>query len=123
MGDNRKWLAEVSDEMGYRPGRNWCHVDPYRTRPLHRLAGVYAIYINGTLVYVGQSVDIPGRLRSHGIKWKRRHGKIMLHTRWTGWVSGARIGVKVRASAAYGDWLMREARLIRRLRPAFNRTG
>lgn len=72
------------------------------------VAACYVFIIDGACVYVGSSVDLSVRMRQHrnGPKW-----------------AGRGVTVKYRPSMKYGDWLMRELRLIRRLQPAHNRLG
>lgn len=70
-------------------------------------AGVYAIYRAGSLVYIGSSSQLSVRLQPY---FRLRHPDVPLVT------------VKVAPSRRAGDWLMREYRLIRRLRPADNKT-
>ncbi len=41
---------------------------------------------------------------------------------FTPWGQFNRVVVKVKTSYRYGDWAMRELRLIRRLKPDYNRT-
>ncbi len=70
-------------------------------------AGVYAIYRTGSLVYIGSSSQLSVRLQPY---FRVRHQDVPLVT------------VKVAPSRRAVDWLMREYRLIRRLRPVDNRT-
>ena len=85
---------------------------------LPRSAGVYAIYFNGRLVYVGQSCDIANRFSEHRFRYSYAN---TISTPWTELPSDAVITVKVKASRRLGDWAMWEIRLIARLRPLYNR--
>lgn len=76
--------------------------------------GVYVLLQNGRVLYVGQSVNISERLKQHRFVFTLNGIK----TKW-GFLENAII--KCRKSRAYGDWLMIEARLIRRLKPSLNR--
>lgn len=84
---------------------------------LPRSPGVYAVYFDGTLVYIGQSVDIANRFSEH--KFRYAHGKYII-TPWHDVHQDTRITVKVRKSTRLGDWAMHEIRLIHRLQPMFN---
>lgn len=80
--------------------------------------GVYAIYFDGELVYVGSSFDVRKRVLTHGINWsKYSHGID------TPWGQRKALTIKYRRSDVYGDWAMHELRLIRRLKPRFNSIG
>jgi excinuclease UvrABC nuclease subunit len=80
--------------------------------------GCYVVYVDGMPSYVGQSVRVRERLwRGHRINYS--YGS-HIHTPWGLF---REVAFKVKPSRAYGDWLMTEARLIRRLRPRFNRQG
>lgn len=80
------------------------------------VAGCYAIYHDGQLVYVGSSSRLKQRI------------SVYLNQRGRGAKSGGstppspdvRVVVKVTGSRRLGDWLMREYRLIQRLRPRDN---
>jgi hypothetical protein len=63
-------------------------------------AGIYVLIEDGQAVYVGQSRDLRHRLSCH----MPPEGTV----------------IKVKTSRRYGDWLMDELRLIRRLRPRRN---
>ena len=81
-------------------------------------AGVYAIYIGGELVYVGQSVDVQNRFHGHNLRFG--YSPCIL-TPWGEYPINTPITVKVKLSRRRGDWAMWEIRLIHRLRPIFNR--
>ena len=85
---------------------------------LPRCAGVYAVYFDDELVYIGQSCDISNRFSEH--KFRYGYGKNII-TPWGDVPETIRIKVKVKASKRLGDWAMHEIRLIHRLRPQFNR--
>lgn len=87
---------------------------------LPKRPGVYAVYIDRRLVYVGQSSNVRSRiLGGHAFNYSRYSNSIQ-----TPWGATSRdVFFKVRGSQAYGDWLAIEARLIRKLKPSFNRIG
>lgn len=72
-----------------------------------RVGGVYAIYQDGRLIYVGSTVNLSARLSNHfSCGWFARHQDV-LYT------------VKV-SPMPYG-WVEREKQLVKRLRPQDNR--
>lgn len=75
--------------------------------------GVYAIYSDGKLYYVGMAADVATRLQGHrqtGVLGAMRD-------------EGCRMTVKVRADRFYGERGTLELRLIRRLQPFGNSTS
>ena len=112
-------LTRACDESGFLPGLNWFHVDPFHADTVipAGVPGVYVICIGGRVAYIGQSNDLRSRLRSHKIT---ALPGVVARTPW-GKFRYPHITVRVRASSRTGDWLMRECRLIRRLRSRFNR--
>jgi excinuclease UvrABC nuclease subunit len=81
-------------------------------------AGVYVIYVNGHLLYIGSSCNLKKRLNTRRINFATG-GPYEIKTPW-GWADSVK--VKYSKSKKFGDWLMREVRLIRRIRPEDNRT-
>ena len=78
----------------------------------------YAIYFDGDLKYIGSTSNLRNRFCGHSI----RHGYAKnIHTPWGDFSNTTKIELKYKASIKYGDWLMIEARLIKRLQPEFNR--
>lgn len=78
--------------------------------------GCYAIYLDGRLVYIGQSANVRRRLLDYGI-----HSNIFADKTETPWGQADVVVVKFKGSTRAGDWLMREYRLIKRLNPPGNR--
>jgi excinuclease UvrABC nuclease subunit len=101
--------------------RNWATFDPVHANPdrLPRVAGVYAIYFDNELVYVGQSNDIGARLTRHAIKFGYDSN---IHTPWGSIPDSVKVTAKVKRSRVLGDWAMWEIRLIHKLKPRFNCT-
>jgi hypothetical protein len=93
---------------------NFNHNGKWRAK---RIPGVYVMYIDRKLAYVGQSVNILHRLECHRFRWMP-DGR--LQTRW-GYYKKAFI--KVKYSQQFGEWAMLEARLIQRLQPYLNQKG
>lgn len=80
-------------------------------------AGVYAVYFDDDLVYVGSSVDVRNRFCEH----RFRHGYAKnIITPWQEVPYYTRVSLKFKRSRRLGDWAMWEIRLIFRLRPIFN---
>jgi excinuclease UvrABC nuclease subunit len=82
--------------------------------------GVYVFLLNGKTVYVGSSANLAKRLASH-LRITRGILSDPPIPIWQQTLLACRI--KFKRSRRFGDWLMLEARLIRRLRPAANVIG
>lgn len=93
----------------------WKLVYPLLSRIEHA-PGCYAIYIDNQLAYIGQSVNLHLRFRRWGFC---RRISDSFDTPW-GLVPVGSLKVKVAYSRKFGDWAMRELRLVRRLRPRLN---
>ena len=80
------------------------HWNTYQTRnDVPIVCGVYVMYKDGKVVYIGASKDIRNRFSSHQIK---------------GWDY-----VKIKPSTTFGTAHTLEEKLIRRLNPKFNSEG
>lgn len=80
----------------------------------------YVIYLDGQLGYIGQTTDLKKRLNDgHSINWARYSSRV--ENPWTR--NCSHLLVKAHFGTMYGDWAMRELRLIRRLQPPHNRRG
>ena len=79
--------------------------------------GVYVICIDGLPVYVGQSFDVRSWLYAHNIRYGYARNILLP---WGSIPDNQLVSVKVGFSKKYGDWTMRELRLIRRLQPKYN---
>ena len=75
---------------------------------------VYVVYLDGVLTYIGQTINLRERMQRHAIRWGYRPLLI------TPWGRAERAIVKAGWPRKYGDWAMRELRLIKRLRPTGN---
>jgi excinuclease UvrABC nuclease subunit len=87
-------------------------------RGLPSVACCYAVYFDEELVYVGSTNDLRNRFSGHA--FRHGYGK-NIHTPWGEFPNTLKFNIKYKPSVKYGDWLMREARLIRRLQPRFNK--
>ena len=77
----------------------------------------YAIYLNGSLKYIGSTNNLRNRFSGHAFRYS--YGKSFI-TPWGDFPLPLNFSIKYRPSKKYGDWLMIEARLIKRLQPVFN---
>jgi excinuclease UvrABC nuclease subunit len=68
------------------------------------LPGVYALYVNDNIVYIGSSEHLSNRLLNH---------------RWA-FIYNRPFTIKYSHSKKKGEWLMREYRLIKRIQPSKN---
>lgn len=100
----------------YTPMHKWLSFIPCNPGHLPESPGCYVLTLDGKAVYVGQSNNVQARFYSHGIKCL---GDELWQTRW-GILRGD-LRLRVRFATLYGDWMMREARLLRRLRPSLNK--
>lgn len=99
-------------------GTRWVQLDPL-TSALPSLPACYVVYLDGRLTYVGQTTNLRARLRrGHLINYARYSALID-----TPWGFCATVTVKARFADRYGDWAMRELRLIHRLQPSGNCVG
>lgn len=78
---------------------------------------VYVVYFGSEPVYVGQTRNFGGRMAEHKFKYGY-DGSIK--TPWGSAPKGTSITVKISRSFKYGDWAMREIRLIKRIQPRYN---
>ena len=105
--------------MSSRPDKvNWRTICPAKESPPAR-PGVYAIFVGGTVVYVGSSLNMKARFVGHRFRYGYARNII---TPWGDFPDDGASSVtcKFRVSRRLGDWLMWEFRLIRRLQPMFN---
>ena len=98
-------------------GTKWVRYNPTWPMSIPALPGCYVVYVDGKPVYVGQSKDVRKRIQGHGFR-DSLGGSI-----FTPWGYFKECYIKVRFASKYGDWAMRELRLIHRLQPAFNCVG
>jgi excinuclease UvrABC nuclease subunit len=92
-------------------------IDDFDKLPL--LPGVYCIYINNEIVYIGSSVNIKKRIGEYKFE---SHCKKYNITPWQFIDKTLPIFVKISLSKKLGDWAMKEIRLISKLQPKFNKS-
>lgn len=84
-------------------------------------SGVYVLYEGLHPVYVGQSVNLLGRLRQHAGQLQKQNGKandgVLPQT-----TRSEDLSLKYKVCRRDGEWLALEYRLIKKLRPKNNRT-
>ncbi|MCA3064722.1 GIY-YIG nuclease family protein [Aquidulcibacter sp.] len=80
-------------------------------------AGVYVVYFDDELVYVGSSNNVRKRLHEHKFKYGYANN---FRSSWGVATESTRVFVKVKPSSRVGQWAMDEIRLINRLRPKGN---
>ena len=99
----------------------WQTISFYKLDSIPANPGVYAIYNESDLVYIGQAVDLLARMR--------RHRYVVLGTKEpsTRWDKDGlevyerkNLRVKYRLSKKVGEWLSAEFRLVSRLQPLLN---
>lgn len=91
----------------------WRTVYPERTGNVVAGPGVYVVYVNGRVWYVGSTANLNRRFEKHEFLGRRSGTK----PRYS---SGDKVWIKYKECYRYGSWLMIELRLIKRLRPMFN---
>jgi len=107
----------------YRRAGRWRTIDllsQYDAIP--REPGVYVFIRDRRVVYVGMSANLHARLaayrpRRRPVDYDTDDHSPVLHPYADGSI------LKISVSRRYGDWLMRELRLIRKLRPLHNLAG
>jgi hypothetical protein len=96
-------------------GSKWVRLDFENTSlRIPAQPACYAVYMDGALAYVGQSRNLRSRIAAHHLRDGYANN---FHTPWG---SCRALLVKARFSDKFGDWAMRELRLIKRLRPPQN---
>ena len=107
--------------------RRWREFDPTWARSCEDVAGVYVLMHGPRVMYVGQSESVYRRIRNYRFEnYAGRNDMADGHTRtpwgdWR-WADGVIRG-KVCYARRYGEHLMIEARMIRRLQPIHNLRG
>lgn len=93
----------------------WLYMNGHRVAMKHMLdkPGVYVVYINGILSYVGQSNTPRIRFYQHGINHFDKFE--------TPWGEFDELYIKIKYPSSYGKEAMIEKRLLKKLKPRFNR--
>jgi excinuclease UvrABC nuclease subunit len=78
--------------------------------------GVYVIYGDGQILYIGQALDVCKRISSYQINFSHYSNNGIN----TPWGRSQSVKIKISFSKKFGDWAMRELRLIKKLQPKEN---
>lgn len=95
----------------------WIAIDPMDRYSIPGRPACYVVFLDGSVTYVGQSTNLKSRFSTYAIRLGYGAGVL------TPWGAAGSIEVKVNFGTQYGDWAMRELRLIRRLKPPGNCLG
>ncbi|KKN71372.1 hypothetical protein LCGC14_0420940 [marine sediment metagenome] len=98
----RKKIIEPLDEQGSK-WKTFKSAEQFK-KSMPMAAGCYIIYSHNKISYIGSTINLRTRINMH-IKITDMDKRYF---------------VKVRLSEKYGDWAMREIRLLRRLKPKDN---
>jgi hypothetical protein len=113
-----RWALAIS---AGREGGRWRYANAIQSNiPFD--PGVYVVFAHGRPIYIGSASRLRARiLNGHRVKSMGFSG--WLQTPWGDFQVDKSDGFHIRFSTSrkYGDWAMRELRLIRRLRPAQNK--
>ena len=117
------WMDVAGLLQEGRAGR-WVSFSFFQPEDLPQTSACYVIMVENRVAYVGQTKNLRTRFKGHGIHraYDPRTGYNCWVTPW-GCFLRSMLHFKRRVSERHGDWLMQEARLIRRLRPLWNRVG
>ena len=100
------------------PTGRWTRIDYLESRmKLPTVECCYVVYFGGQLKYIGSTNNLRNGLSGHAFRFS--YGKSFI-TPWGEFPLPLKVEIKFKPSRRYGDWLMLEARLIKRLLPAFN---
>jgi hypothetical protein len=111
-----------AERPGILRGHRWSTYFYHDLPSLPESPGTYVAYSALWVAYVGESSSLRSRWQQHALKvigYDADRQPILSHRDW-GTIGEFRL--KVRLERRYGERLMREARLIRKLRPKFNRS-
>lgn len=97
----------------------WRVVEPAERDVLPEFPACYVVLVGGRPFYIGQTKNLRDRFRAYRFDYSYGGAS----ERITPWGCLSDVVLKVKLGRKYGDWLMREARLIRRLQPLMNCTG
>lgn len=95
---------------------SWVTITDYRQAP--QAPGVYVFMLDGKPYYVGQAVNLRVRIPAHIKPYAHLARRQFLHEH--NLMARRCQTIKYKVGRRYGEWLMWEARLIKRLRPAGN---
>jgi excinuclease UvrABC nuclease subunit len=94
----------------------WQEIETYRWAQLPHREACYVVFCAGEVIYIGHTFDLRRRMQKHNFRPAYTSEFI---TPW-GNIAG-RGTIKVAYARKFGESLMIEARLIRKLKPLYNR--
>lgn len=109
-----------------KTSRRWWRFGLTASRSIKAVPGCYVLMHGSRVMYVGQSENVRRRLMGYRFEnfpdFDRQDYYVM--TPWGPWYGcGGEAAGRVFYAKRFGEQLMVEARLIRRLQPEFNRRG
>ena len=107
----------MKKNTGKAPRSNWIKYTVENNYTIEPKPACYVVYLNGKLVYVGQSANTKKRIQNHGFRFG--YSNVI----YTPWGQADDVLFKVKYTKKYGDWAMIELRLIKRLKPKYNCAG
>lgn len=114
--NERQTRWEIDLEMKRRR-KQWYSFDLDKMESLPNAPCCYVLYFDRRLVYVGSTESLSKRIKGH-VEYARYSAGYT-----TAWGYCNSVIVKAKFPNYYGQWLMTEFRLIRRLKPLFNIKG
>lgn len=105
MGGGGMSERKLRQALGMYRGERWISFSAPLAGRLPEYPACYVVYQGDRLLYVGKARNLRARFRTHA----------------GAGVLPADCWIKARFGERYGDWAMRESRLIYRLRPPLNR--
>lgn len=110
--------VEVTDmAIAKHSTARWVSANPFRPRTLPNIPAVYFFRFDEKYIYIGSTDNLSQRIEQHGLNYGYG-GEIL-----TVWGTAKRVEFKYRVCRRFAEWLMVEARLIKRLQPKLNRRG
>ncbi len=108
----------MTQKLPFTPYYKWVKFDPIESWTLPSLPCCYVFYLDGIPSYVGQSNNLKRRILNHFLEPMRYSARIE-----TPWGNFREVFIKCKFPKKYGEWAMLELRLIRKLRPKFNKVN
>jgi excinuclease UvrABC nuclease subunit len=96
----------------------WVEIDPIEGK-IPKAPACYVLIFDESKTYVGSTTNLKKRLLNHGVDYARYSHCIKTEN----WGYFKTVRMKYKPSVRHGDWLMTEARLIKRLKPNLNVNG
>ena len=97
---------------------NWKKLNPCDIASVPNTPCVYCFIHKNVVVYVGSTLRFRSRFYEHNIRYGYAKNIV---TPWGSFDDGS-VLLKIKPFKKYGDWAMNELRLIKKLKPIFNKT-